>query len=63
MFGFARSESQWRQWQDVVEARPHPPLPESPGNDEGKLQGLGRIQPWVTVCVVAVTQVIEGHSP
>ena len=63
LFGSGYSESQWRQWQAVVEPWPHPPLPEPLCNDEGELQGLGGVQPWVTVGVVAVAQVIEGHSP
>lgn len=61
---FIRSETERWQWQDAVEPRrrPDPSLPQPLSDDEGELQGLRRVQPRVTVSVVAVAQVIESHG-
>lgn len=38
-----------------------PAPPEALGDDEGELEGLRGVEPWVAVGVVPRAQVVEGH--
>ena len=40
---------------------PDPPIPQPLSDDEWELKRLGRVQPWITMSVVAVAQVIKGY--